>query len=77
MSEIARYLARRELVNSGLFKFDDRPENYWAWKSSFINAIQELHLSATEQLDLLSKWLGEQSMVGRTSCAKDQSCAYK
>ncbi len=61
VSEIARFLARRELVNSGLFKFDDRPENYWAWKSSFVNAIQELHLSATEQLDLLSKWLGEQS----------------
>ncbi len=33
VSEIARFLARRELVNSGLFKFDDRPENYWAWKS--------------------------------------------
>lgn len=61
VSEVARYLARRELVNSGLFKFDDRPENYWAWKSSFINAIEGLHLSAAEQLDLLSKWLGEQS----------------
>ncbi|KAK3545643.1 hypothetical protein QTP70_008781 [Hemibagrus guttatus] len=61
VSEIARYLARRELVNSGLFKFDDRPENYWAWKSSFANAIEGLYLSATEQLDLLSKWLGEQS----------------
>ncbi|RXN37835.1 hypothetical protein ROHU_001681 [Labeo rohita] len=61
VSEVARYLARRELINSGLFKFDDRPENYWAWKSSFVNAIEGLHLSATEQLDLLSKWLGEQS----------------
>ncbi|KAK9973155.1 hypothetical protein ABG768_023899 [Culter alburnus] len=62
VSEIARYLACRELVNSGLFKFDDRPENYWAWKSSFANAVEGLHLSATEQLDLLSKWLGEQSL---------------
>ncbi|KAK3507778.1 hypothetical protein QTP70_000334 [Hemibagrus guttatus] len=40
MQQPQRYLARRELVNSGLFKFDDRPENYWAWKSSFAKAIE-------------------------------------
>ncbi|KAE8281656.1 hypothetical protein D5F01_LYC20652 [Larimichthys crocea] len=34
---------RRELVNSGLIKFNDRPESYWAWKSSFHNAIGGLH----------------------------------
>jgi len=61
LSEVARNLARRELVNSGLFRFDDRPENYWAWKSSFVNAIEGLQLTAAEQLDLMSKWLGEQS----------------
>lgn len=61
MSDIARYLVRRELVNSGLTKFNDRPENYWAWKSSFCNAIVGLNLSAGEELDLLTKWLGNQS----------------
>lgn len=61
MSDITKYLLRRELVNSGLIKFNDRPESYWAWKSSFHNAIGGLNLSASEELDLLTKWLGNQS----------------
>lgn len=61
MSEIARYLVRRELVTSGLSKFDDRPENYLAWKSSFINALEGLSITPIEELDLLTRWLGPQS----------------
>jgi len=61
MSEIARYLVRRELVNSGLSKFDDRPENYLAWKSSFKSALEGLSLTPSEELDLLTRWLGPQS----------------
>ncbi|KAK2903743.1 hypothetical protein Q8A73_010400 [Channa argus] len=61
MSDIARYLVRRELINSGLCKFDDRPENNGAWKSSFISAIQYLRQTASEELDLMVKWLGSQS----------------
>ncbi|XP_056409679.1 uncharacterized protein LOC130331167 [Hyla sarda] len=30
-TEVARFLMRREIVSAGLMKFDDRPENYWAW----------------------------------------------
>lgn len=52
---------RREIVNSGLSKFDDHPENYWAWKSSFTSAIEGLRLTASEELDLLVKWLGPKS----------------
>ncbi len=61
MTEIARYLVRRELINSGLNKFDDRPENYLAWKSSFINVLEGLSLTPSEELDLLIRWLGPQS----------------
>lgn len=35
--------------------------NYWAWKTSFQNAIANLDLSAAEQLDLLTKYLGKES----------------
>lgn len=49
------------MVSSGLLKFDDQPENYWAWKTSFQSAVQDLNLSPQEELDLLSKWLGPQS----------------
>ncbi|KAI3374199.1 hypothetical protein L3Q82_006053 [Scortum barcoo] len=61
MSDIARYFVRQELVSSGLTQFNDRPENYWAWKSSYINATRELNLNASEELDLLTKWLGRES----------------
>ncbi|KAM4544606.1 uncharacterized protein PAE49_017493 [Odontesthes bonariensis] len=59
--DLARYLMRRELVSSGLLKFDDRPEHYWSWKASFVTATQDLNLSLREELDLLVKWLGAES----------------
>lgn len=61
VTDLGRYLIRRELVSSGLLKFDDKPENYWAWKASFISSTDDLKLSAREELDLLCKWLGPSS----------------
>ncbi|KAG5277426.1 hypothetical protein AALO_G00117470, partial [Alosa alosa] len=61
MIDFAKYLARRELVTTGLTKFDDRPESFRAWQSSFLNATQGLELTASEELDLLVKWLGKES----------------
>lgn len=48
----------RELITTGLTKFDDQPESFRAWQSSFFNATQGLDLTAGEELDLLVKWLG-------------------
>lgn len=59
--DLTKYLLRQEMVSSGLLKFDDHAENYWAWKASFLSATEELNLSATEKLDLLCKWLGPSS----------------
>lgn len=59
--DLAKCLARNQLVTTGLSTFDDKPENYWAWKSSFKSAIAELDLTAGEELDLLSRWLGRES----------------
>lgn len=59
MKDFDRYLARRELVSTGLAQFDD---HYRAWQSSFINAIGDLGLTASEELDLLLKWLGKESV---------------
>ncbi|KAK7944540.1 hypothetical protein WMY93_000268 [Mugilogobius chulae] len=57
----ANYLIRKELVSTGLLQFDDKPENYWAWKASFVSATKDLNLSAREEQDLLTKWLGPKS----------------
>lgn len=61
MSDLAKYLVRREMVSSGLLKYDDQPENYRAWKASFYSSIESLHLAPREELDLLCKWLGPKS----------------
>ncbi|XP_063762763.1 uncharacterized protein LOC134880024 [Eleginops maclovinus] len=61
VSVLARFLARRELLAAGLTKFNDKPENYWAWRSAFSNATEDLGLKPSEELDLLIKWLGPES----------------
>ena len=61
MIDFAKYLARRELVTTGLTKYDDQPESFRAWHSFFFNASQGLELTASEVLDLLVKWLGKES----------------
>lgn len=62
-TDLANYMVRKEMVSSGLMKFDDHPENYWAWKSSFQDVTKDLSLTAREELDLLTKWLGPKSSV--------------
>lgn len=61
MMDFAKFLARRELITTGLFKFDDTPENFRAWQSSFLNATENVGLTYSEELDLLVKWLGKES----------------
>ncbi|XP_072564870.1 uncharacterized protein, partial [Paramormyrops kingsleyae] len=59
--DLARFLARRDLLTGGLTRFDDKPEHYLSWKSTFHNAIEGLQLKPSEELDLLIKWLGPDS----------------
>ncbi len=61
MTDFVRFFARRELVSTGLLQFDDRPESFRAWRASFLNAIRGLDLSPSEEMDLLVKWLGNES----------------
>ncbi|XP_040271343.1 uncharacterized protein LOC120986707 [Bufo bufo] len=56
--EVAKFLMHREIVGAGLMKFDDCPENYWAWKSSFLSGTQDLNLTEKGKLDQLVRWLG-------------------
>ncbi|XP_073468178.1 uncharacterized protein [Aquarana catesbeiana] len=59
--DVTKYLIRKEMVSSGFLQFDDCPENYWAWKSSFLNATEGLNFSPAEMLNLMIKWLGTES----------------
>ncbi len=60
MCSSSKFLARRDLLTGGLSRFN-KPENYWAWKSRFCNAIEGLDLKPSEELDLLVQWLGPES----------------
>ncbi|XP_044141603.1 uncharacterized protein LOC122931595, partial [Bufo gargarizans] len=61
MNDFARYMVRFELINTSLSRFDDCPESYRAWKSTFKATIADFNLTAKEELDLLIKWLGPKS----------------
>lgn len=60
-TELARFLARSQLVTGGMNKYDDRPENYLSWKSTFLGTIEGLGLTINEEIDLMIKWLGPES----------------
>lgn len=61
VSDFIRYFARREIVATGLLQFNDKPQSFRAWKRSFENAISGLDLTASEEMDLMLKWLGKES----------------
>lgn len=61
MTDFVRFLARRELVTTGLIQFNDQPYSYKAWKRSFGNTVKGLDLTSSEEMDLLVKWLGKES----------------
>ena len=48
-------------MTGGLSKFDDKPENYLSWKATFQSTIDDLGLTASEEINLLIKWLGPKS----------------
>lgn len=54
MFDLAKYMTRCDLMIASLTRFYDKPENYWAWKSTFCNATEGLDLKLSEELDLLS-----------------------
>ncbi|MES9882784.1 MAG: hypothetical protein ABW185_18100 [Sedimenticola sp.] len=64
---LTRFLLKKELVFSRLTRYNDRPETYAVWKSSFLSVTTELNVSPTEELDLLVKWLGPESGKHATS----------
>ena len=61
VSELTKYIMKKDLLINRLPQFDDKPERYYSWKNSFTNIIKELDATKSEELDLLCKWLGPQS----------------
>ena len=60
-SAFTKHLMKKELISTGLLKFDDNPANFRAWKAAFKSATEDLELTAAQELNLVMKWLGENS----------------
>ncbi|XP_077354332.1 uncharacterized protein LOC144002733 [Festucalex cinctus] len=60
-SDLARLLAKIQLMTGALSKFDDKPESYPSWKVAFRSIITDVGLTLNEELNLLIKWLGPES----------------
>ena len=61
MSDMTKFLLRKDLLFSRLATFNDKAESYHAWKASFKGIMEDLQVSDAEQIDLLVKWLGTES----------------
>ncbi|XP_062619211.1 uncharacterized protein LOC134280770 [Saccostrea cucullata] len=61
MTEFTKFLVKKDLLLSRLTRYDDNPMLYVSWKLNFKGIMKELDATATEELDLLVRWLGPAS----------------
>ena len=61
ISELTKFLLRKDLVKHRLYKFADSPGTYLIWKSTFKSVIDELEVKPEEEMDLLLQYLGPTS----------------
>ena len=61
VSDFTRYLLKKDLLLNRFSRFDDRPESYLTWKVSFRTVMEELNVTALEELYLLVKYTGTES----------------
>lgn len=67
MTDLTRYIMKKDLILSRLSEFNDEPRRYFVWKSGFKRICVELQLNRTEELDLLCRWLGPESSAQANS----------
>lgn len=58
---LSTMLLRKELLSSRLSTFNERPENFDAWREGFKSVTRELKATPREELDLLTTHLGAES----------------
>ena len=61
MSDITRFMYRKDFLLSRFVNFDDKPESYESWRASYQSVTKELDVTPFEEIDLLVKRLGAES----------------
>nr|XP_034305596.1 uncharacterized protein LOC117682359 [Crassostrea gigas] len=64
---LVQFLLKKDLLLTRFSKFNDSPETFIVWKTSFKSIVNELNVSPFEEMDLLVKWLGPTSSTFATS----------
>ena len=67
ITDFTKYIMKKDILLSRLTQLNDKPENYFMWKTSFKSIVKELGVTFTEELDLLCRWLGPESSRQATS----------
>lgn len=61
MSEMTKFLVKKDIVKLRLSKFMDIPGTFVSWKTTFQSVLRELEVSPLKELDLLQQYLGPES----------------
>ena len=52
---------KKDLLRTRITSFDDSPQTYPSWKTTFQSVVKELNVNSAQELDLLVRWLGPES----------------
>lgn len=58
-NELTRFLMKTNLLLSRFTLFNEQPESFPVWKSSFLNISRDMGVNPREELDLLLNWSGQ------------------
>ena len=61
LTELSHFLLKKDMLLSRFVRFNDKPEMFHTWKTSFASIGSELKVTPFEEANLLVKWLGPKS----------------
>ena len=61
MKSCLEFMARREVLTKRVEKFDDDPQNFHIWKTSFKTMLKDISITPQEELSLLTEYTSKES----------------
>lgn len=65
--DFTKFLLKKDILLSRLTIFNEQPESYQSWKTTFKSVCEEIAANSLEEIDLLIKWLGKDTKKQATS----------
>ncbi|CAB4037628.1 Hypothetical predicted protein [Paramuricea clavata] len=61
MRSCLEFMVRREILTKRVEKFDDDPQNFHTWKTSFKTMLKDISITPQEELSLLTEYTSKES----------------